>query len=225
MLAGLIHGDAQKNSGLQAYIRNMMAVMAFDAERRGRWITQEELVSYRRCLATAVTEALHYFIGHCCNSPRGERRYLAATAAHITHMLRDTCEDTAAGYYNVPRQFLDANGITPQDVGSQAYRAWVRGQVQLAREYFKAGKDYLAQVENFRCRLAGHAYIARFEVVLDAIEREGYILRPDYDERKSPLSSMRVIWRAFSRACTFRREEENNRKIFRTGSETLQRER
>jgi len=34
-----------------------------------------------------------------------------------------------------------------------------------------------------RCRLAGYAYMARFTGVLDAIEREGYLLRPAYPER------------------------------------------
>src|SRR4029453_15160817 len=43
LLADLIQRDTEKNSGLQAYIRNMMAVMAFDADRRGRVISQREL--------------------------------------------------------------------------------------------------------------------------------------------------------------------------------------
>ena len=42
MLADLIQGDKETDSGLQAYLRNMMAVMAFDAERRGRLISQQE---------------------------------------------------------------------------------------------------------------------------------------------------------------------------------------
>jgi hypothetical protein len=205
MLAGLIQADPHKTSGLHAYIRNMMEVMAFDAERRGRLITRQELGAYMRSLATAVTEALHYFIGHSCRSPRGAARHLAAMGAHIAHMLRDAYEDNAAGYVNVPHQFLVSHNLDPQDVDSPAYHAWVRGQVGLARAYFMAGKDYLAHVESYRCRLAGHAYIARFEVVLDAIEREGYRLRPRYNERKSPLNGLRVAWVALTRACVYRR--------------------
>lgn len=184
LLFELVQGDSEKNSGLQSYLRNMMAVMAFDADRRGRVISQAELNEYTRCLASAVTEAMHYFIGHRCYSPRNEARYLAVTAAHITHMLRDTFDDIPAGYFNIPREVLEANHISPQDVTSVAYRTWVRGRVQLAREYFKNGKEYLGQVENLRCRLAGYAYVARFEGVLDSIEREGYVLRPSYPERK-----------------------------------------
>jgi phytoene/squalene synthetase len=142
------------------------------------------LNEYSRWLASAVTEAMHYFIGHCCTSPHNETRYLAVTAAHITHMLRDTFDDIQAGYFNIPREVLEANHITPQDVHSEAYRAWVRSRVQLARSYFKTGREYLNQVESLRCRLAGFAYTARFEGVLGSIEREGYLLRPAYPERK-----------------------------------------
>jgi phytoene/squalene synthetase len=184
MLIDLVRSDTEKNSGLQSYLSNMMSVMAFDADRRGRIITQTELNEYTRLLASAVTEAMHYFIGHCCYSPQNEARYLAVTAAHITHMLRDTFDDIQAGYYNIPREVLDANHTTPQNVKSDAYRAWVRSRVQLARTYFKAGREYLNQVENPRCRLAGLAYTARFECVLDLIERDEYLLREAYPERK-----------------------------------------
>jgi hypothetical protein len=184
MLVELIRRDTEKNSGLQSYLRNMMAVMVFDAERRGRLISQVELDEYTRLLASAVTEAMHYFIGHGDYSPQNEARFMAVTAAHITHMLRDTFDDTQAGYFNIPCEVLDVNRITPQDVGSDAYREWVRTRVQLARTYFKAGRGYFDQIENPRFRLAGFAYTARFECVLDSIERERYLLRAAYPERK-----------------------------------------
>ncbi len=192
MLVELIRNDTETNSGLQYYLRNMMAVMAFDADRRGRLISQAELNEYTRCLAGAVAEAMHYFIGHDCYSPNNETRYLAVTAAHITHMLRDTFDDVQAGYFNIPREVLDAGRITPEDVESDAYRLWVQSRVRLARRYFKMGREYLMQVENPRCRLAGFAYTARFEWLLDTMEQEGYCLRPRYDERKSFKTGLRM---------------------------------
>jgi phytoene/squalene synthetase len=186
MLVDLTRDHPQDGSGLQAYIDDMMRVMSFDAHRRGLLISQHELSEYARILATAVTEALHYFIGNNCPSPHCEARYLAATGAHITHMLRDTYEDTASGYFNIPREYLEKHKITQYEINSDAYRVWVRSRVRLAREYFSAGKEYLSQVENFRCRIAGYTYMARFEWILDVIERENYILRPDYSERKKP---------------------------------------
>lgn len=199
MLADLIHRDAgaserSERSGLRSYIHNMMAVMAFDAERRGRLISKSELATYAHTLAVAVTEALHYFIGHNCYSPSGEARYLAVTGAHITHMLRDTLEDNAAGYFNIPAEYLKTKHISPSEVSSSPYRDWVKSRVQLARSYFKAGRDNMAQVESLRCRLAGYAYISRFEVVLDLIERDDYLMRPNYQERKSLVSGARMGW-------------------------------
>ena len=88
----------------------MMAVMAFDADRRGRLISQAELNEYTHWLAVAVTEAMHYFIGHDCASPLGPTRYLAVTGAHITHMLRDALEDVEAGYYNLPAELVGRAG-------------------------------------------------------------------------------------------------------------------
>jgi phytoene/squalene synthetase len=193
MLVDLIHDDTQPSSGLQSYIRNMMNVMVFDAERRGRLITARELAVYTDWLAVAVTEALHHFIGHACAAPRDDSRYRAATAAHIAHMLRDTVVDTDAGYFNIPRELLAAHGIDPRNVECDAYRAWVRERVALARMHFKAGRTYLAQVRNARCRFAGLAYIARFEPVLNSIERDGYRLRRDYGECKSCVAILRLL--------------------------------
>lgn len=198
LVVDLIQHNGGQNDGLRAYIDNMMAVMAFDAERRGRTITEQELENYTRWLATAVSEALHHFIGHNCAAPQDETRYLAVTAAHITHMLRDTIEDAAAGYYNIPQEFLAAHGMEPSAVNSDVYRLWVQSQVRLARDYFRIGREYLSRVENLRCRIAGYAYVARFEVVLDAIEKENYRLRPDYPERKNGRAVLKIVWSALS---------------------------
>jgi phytoene/squalene synthetase len=198
MLIDLIRTDTEKNSGLRCYLYNMMAVMAFDTERRGRLISQSELNHYTGLLATSVTEAMHYFIGHGSCSPQHEARYLAVTAAHITHMLRDTIEDVQMGYFNVPREMLDANHIAPQDVQSDAYRAWVQNRVELARSYFMIGREYFNRVENPRCRLAGFAYIARFEHVLDAIEQAGYVLQAAYPPRNRAQGILRVGGSMFS---------------------------
>jgi len=182
-----------------------MAVMAFDADRRGRLISQRELNDYTAWLAAAVTEALHYFIGHGCSSPYSEVRYLAVTGAHITHMLRDALEDAEAGYYNIPREVMVTHGMDPWDVKSKPYRDWVNGSVQKARLCFRVGRDYLAQVENLRCRIAGYAYIRRFELVLDYIEREGCLLRVDYPESKRKSHGVETIGWALWMALNYRK--------------------
>ena len=206
MLVELVQHDQAENSalrqgyesGLKAYLRHMMLVMNFDARRRGRLISQAELNEYTRWLAVAVTEALHYFIGHDDFTPHDATRYLAVSAAHIAHMLRDTAEDMRLGYYNIPQEVLEANHIWTQEVKSEAFPGWVKTRVQLAREYLEAGKGYFARVQNLRCRLAGMAYISRFEWVLDTIEDERYHLRPAYNERKSLGSGLRIGWLTLS---------------------------
>jgi phytoene/squalene synthetase len=198
LLVDLIRSDMEPSSGLQIYIRQMMAVMAFDTQRRGQLVSAAALDQYTRWLSTAVTEAMHYFIGHGSRSPQGESRYLAVTAAHITHMLRDTLEDAEAGYFNIPRETVEAYGIDPRDVSSAPYRAWVRSRVHLARSLFEDGREYLRQVASLRCRLAGYAYMARFEGVLDTIEGEDYLLRAVYPERKSLAGVMKMSWFALT---------------------------
>jgi phytoene/squalene synthetase len=178
------------------YLRNMMDVMVFDARRRGQVISQAELSEYSHKLAKAVTEALYYFIGHDDPSPRHEARYHAVTAAHITHMLRDAVEDVQNGYFNVPGEFLAARGISPEAITSPAYRAWVCARVRLARRYFKSGRECTARVKSLRCRLAGYLYTARFEWMLDAIERDQYCLRAEYPGRKSLMAGLWMSWSA-----------------------------
>jgi len=196
MVADLIRRHPDSETGLRAYICHLMAVMAFDAERRGRLICERELADYTAHLAAGVTEAMHYFIGHGGAAPQGRERYLAVTGAHVTHMLRDTVEDIAAGYYNIPVEFLDSHDLDPRDIHSSGYRLWVKNRVQLARQCFEAGRCYLRQVQSLRCRLSGFAYMARFEGVLNTIEREDYQLRPQYLERKTWRGTLKTGWSA-----------------------------
>lgn len=194
MLVDLVSNDTGRNPGLQSYLRNMMAVMEFDAKRRGRVITHTELTEYAHTLATAVMDYMYYFIGHDDPAPLHPARYQAVTAAHITHMLRDTRDDVENGYFNIPKEYLIYHGISPQDVDTNAYRSWVCSRVQLARRFFKAGREYLAQDKNYRRRLAGYAYTARFEWILRIIERENYCLRSDYSQRRSLSASLWMGW-------------------------------
>jgi len=155
--------------------------------------------SITHSLALAVSEALHYFIGHGRPAPQSPTRYLAVSAAHIIHMLRDTLEDVAAGYFNIPLEALAAGSIGPGDVASPGYRAWVQQRVARARRGFDLGKAYLAQVSSRRCRLAGFAYSARFEAVLDAIERNRYDLTALPPSRSARVSGLNG-WRALAAA-------------------------
>jgi phytoene/squalene synthetase len=113
-------------------------------------------------------------------------------------MLRDTYQDVRAGYFNVPREVLEAHSIGPEDVRTDAYRAWVAGRARLARAYLDAGRAYFARVQSPRHRLAGLAYIARFEWLIETLERDGFTLRPGYPEGRSLGTGVRMSWHVLS---------------------------
>ncbi len=185
MLAELLAGDPAPESGLRIYVRHMMQVMEFDTRRRGRLVSRIELEDYNRHLAVAVTELLHYLIGNSSYSPKDGTRYAAASAAHIIHMLRDSTEDVEAGYFNIPRETLEAAGIRFDDFEHPAYRRWVQERIQLASRLFGDARNYLSRVESLRCRLAGFTYMSRFESVLALIRKDDYLLRSQYPRRRT----------------------------------------
>ena len=192
--ADLISHHKEENSRLRSFIYNFLAIIEFDAYRKGRLISQQELTWYSKSLGKAVTDCIQHFIGNGHPYPTSDNQYLAATAAHITHMLRDMVLDTAEGFINIPHEYLEAHGIKPEDVDSPPFRAWVRERVDLARQYFREGKRYLDALDVLRCKIAGYWYCARFERVLDIIERDGYILRAEYNERRKLSTWLRMAW-------------------------------
>ena len=55
------------------------------------------------------------------------------------------------------------------------------------------GEQYLDDLNLLRCKIVGHWYCARFDGVLDTIERDGYILRSSYNERRSPSTLFNIL--------------------------------
>lgn len=196
--ADLINHDRGENSGLESFIRNMFDIIEFDAYRKGRLISQQELTWYTNCLGKSVIDGIQYFIGNGHPYPATDNRYLAAVAAHITHLLRDMLADIANGFINIPHEYLEAHGISPENVDSPPFRAWVRDRVEQARQYFCEGKRYLDEIDVLRCKIVGYWYCARFESVLDTIERDGYTLRAVYSERRNLSTWLKIVWLAVS---------------------------
>ena len=194
LIADLIKNDRGYRSGLRSYIENFLAIIEFDAERKGRRITEAELDSYTGRLALAVTDAIQYFIRNGHPYPDDQRRTAGARAAHIAHMLRDMRKDLPEGYSNIPNEYLERNGIKPEDIDSPAFLDWVKGRVGKAREEFRQGKIYIDELDVLRTKLAAQWYCARFEHILDTIEEDGYRLRLDYVEKHKGLTWLKMIW-------------------------------
>lgn len=193
MVADLIANDRVPNSRLRSYIENFLAIIEFDAERRGRRITEAELREYSDRLAIAVTDAIEYFIKNGHAYPDDEARIAAARAAHTTHMLRDYRDDLGAGFWNIPSEYLEAHRIGPEDIESPAFREWVRLRVEAARDDFRLGKEYIDRLDVLRTKLAASWYCGHFEHVLDTIEEDGYRLRMDYATDHQAAAWLRMI--------------------------------
>jgi phytoene/squalene synthetase len=183
MLVDLIGRDRSQNSGLHSFITNFMDVIEFDSKRRGRLISREELDLYTSHLAIAVMDGLQYFIGNGFPYLKNPERSMAVQGAHITHMLRDMIEDIPNGIINIPIEAISEYGITLDNLNDESFQKWVADQTKKARQAFEDGRNYIAAIRVFRCRLAGVWYLARFSCILNAIERDGYQLRLEYPER------------------------------------------
>ncbi|NAY92182.1 squalene/phytoene synthase family protein [Muricauda sp. JGD-17] len=183
IMAVLIEHDQKVNSKLQSFIRNMFAIVEFDAYRKWQIITEKQLEWYTNCVAKSTTDGLQYFIGNNHQYPIAENQYFAAKAAHIVHLLRDTVEDLQNGFINVPKEYIELYGIDLSQIDSAAFRAWVRERTAKAREYFMKGKHYLETLDILRCKTVGLWYCARFESILDKIEKENYLLKSTYEEK------------------------------------------
>jgi phytoene/squalene synthetase len=182
ILADLIHNDIDKCYRLRSYIHNFLAIIEFDVERKGRMITKNELDWYANTLGKAVTDGILYFVCNDFVYPESEHRYLAATGAHITHMLRDLVEDFRAGYFNIPKGVFTQDNPEKSSLTSEQMRIWVKSRVVLAQQYFDDGKRYLDKLPVLRCRIVGYWYCARFERLLNIIEGDDYILRESYEK-------------------------------------------
>jgi phytoene/squalene synthetase len=192
MLADLIAHDRGNPDGLQSFIRNFMWVLEFDVSRKGRPVQAQDLDAYSTHLAKAVMDGFQYFIGNSHRYPKSPDRLLAVLGAHGTHMLRDMREDLASGYINIPVENLPAGGFRTDDFDGEILRSWVRHEAARAGTHLRDGRRYIDSLDVLRCKLAGVWYCARFERVLDLIERDGYRLRTDYPERKNLATWMHI---------------------------------
>ncbi len=193
ILADLVAHDRGPDSGLRSFIQNFMTIIEFDALRKGRPVTRQELIAYTNRLATAVMDGIQYFIGNKHPYPKTMDRTLAVVGAHLVHMLRDTLEDIPAGFVNIPIEEIHERGICIEDAGSEPFRAWVKDQVERAKVYLQTGKGYINHLEVLRCKLAGAWYCARFEWFLNTIQRDEYRLRSAYPERHSPATWWKMM--------------------------------
>jgi hypothetical protein len=135
---------------------------------------------------------MQFFIGNGSAYPHTPDREAAVQGAHITHMLRDLREDVPMGIINLPQEWIPQHGEL--DMESALVRQWAQSQVALARADFKRGKAYIRSLPVLRCQLAGMLYCARFESLLDVIERDNFVLRVDYSHARSAWTGIQCVF-------------------------------
>ncbi|MHA1994146.1 MAG: squalene/phytoene synthase family protein [Candidatus Hodarchaeales archaeon] len=193
-LIDLIRKDRNENSYLQSYIRNFTSILEFDSTRKHKIVSNDKIRWYHQTVGKAVTDCIFHFIGNGAHYPESKKCYLAAEAAHITHMLRDYIEDVRSGYLNISKEDLNVYEISPDMVNNPAFREWVKGRVSLSRQFFCEGKKYIDQLGVLRTKITAYWFCSRFEKVLDIIEKDGYKLRREYDSSKKFLLALRMVW-------------------------------
>lgn len=193
LVADLISRHRMQEGGLHSYIRKMISIIDFDANRRGDLISADELTWYSQTLGASVVDAIQFFVGHKRSYPDTSDRYLAGIAAHIAHMLRDMRQDIADGFVNIPCEYLKQHHLEPENFEHPALRAWVRSRVDESRELFRLGKGYLDKLGMLRVKIVADWYSARFDGVLNMIEKDNYVLREDYGNRRRLGNWLRMV--------------------------------
>ncbi|MBU0690563.1 squalene/phytoene synthase family protein [bacterium] len=198
MIVEFVRRGKGTSKRLKPFVDDMLATIEFDARRRGRLISEQDLDDYCVRLAASVVDGLQYFIGSKYDYPEDDDRLTAATAAQIAHLLQDTYQDLEDGIVNIPREYLEAESLKPEDIEHPQYRKWVKERIEKARNNFDKGKAYFDTLAVLRLRMAGLWYCTRFASILNAIEREGYLLRPEYTEQRSISVWLKLLWTAFT---------------------------
>jgi phytoene/squalene synthetase len=171
LILNLIKYNSQKKSLLHSYVVNFYSIIAFDAKRHGKLVTDKQLEWYSNRIGVAVTDCISFFIGNSTSPTPGMAQYKAATAAHIVHMLRDLKEDIPHGFINISKEFLVKNNLNKIDLNKINLDRWLNEKCKVARIYFKEGRKYIKNIPVFRRKLAAWLYCLRFEPFLKKLER------------------------------------------------------
>lgn len=196
IITELIKSDDKQKSKLNSYITNLFSIIEFDNYRKGRFINQKELIWYSDNLGKAVTDCIQYFIGNNTYYPDLKYRYSAAIAAHIIHMLRDYSEDQKENYLNAPEKYIEKINKYPENNQNIPSKTWIKNRIKLARKNFELGKMYIDQVPVLRYKIATRLYCARFELLMETIEKDNYILRPVYKHKNKFLHLLKLLFSA-----------------------------
>ncbi|MBI4010552.1 MAG: squalene/phytoene synthase family protein [Candidatus Aenigmarchaeota archaeon] len=106
-----------------------------------------------------------------------------ATAADLTHLLRDFRKDLRTKKLNIPKEDIEKFNIEPNKLNENCRELsnFARSQVNEIYKLFSSGEKYIKSTSSFRLRLASALFISKYKFVLAKIKNRNYDLFSDYD--------------------------------------------
>ena len=141
-----------------------------------RYDTYQELEDYCKLSANPVGEVVLYIMG-AATPERIAASDSICTALQVIEHTQDVAEDLANGRIYLPRQDMDAFGVTEADLAEQSATAKVSDLVKFeadrARRLLDDGAPLVGTLKG-AARLAIAGYVAGGRATLKAIEASGY---------------------------------------------------
>jgi 15-cis-phytoene synthase len=175
-LVALAWHDARKRYSVPSlYVEQLVRGVASDL-RKNRYATFNELVSY--CYGVACTVGLMsmHIVGH--DGPQAMPYAIRlGVALQLTNILRDVGEDWRMGRLYLPKEELDAFGLTESDIESglvtEKWRKFMRFQVERVRIIYASAMPGIAMLHpDGRFAIAAAAEL--YQAILVEIEKSDY---------------------------------------------------
>jgi 15-cis-phytoene synthase len=197
-LVALAWADTCHNFNIPCmYAEQLINGVALDMQKN-RYDTFDELAGYCYGVACTVGLMAMHIIGY--EGPQAiPYAVRLGVALQLTNILRDVGEDWSMGRLYLPKEELDAFGITEEYIQEERvdarWRDFMRFQIERARELYRESRPGVKLLDS-RGRFAIMAAADLYEGILDDIEAHDYQVfsRRSYVSKAEKLRRLPVIW-------------------------------
>ena len=184
-------GDARSRFGIPERSLQALVDGGLQDTEKSRYASFEELHEYCRKVAGAVGVACVAVYG----SADVERAETLGVSLQLINIVRDVREDWELGRVYLPRDELEAFGVTEDDIADgrvdDEWRALMAFQASRARAYMEEGRGLLETLDS-RSAACVSTFAGLYQATLDRIEARGYDVF-DGSLRLSPLTKLRIV--------------------------------
>ena len=184
-------GDARSRFGIPERSLQALVDGGLQDTEKSRYASFEELHEYCRKVAGAVGVACVAVYG----SADVERAETLSVSLQLINIVRDVREDWELGRVYLPRDELEAFGVTEDDIADgrvdDEWRALMAFQASRARAYMEEGRGLLETLDS-RSAACVSTFAGLYQATLDRIEARGYDVF-DGSLRLSPLTKLRFV--------------------------------